>query len=55
MITYCSIIENKEENAQYNMGVVLFNKREDAHFAVRNMNDTVLPGDNSDTKIQLSM
>ena len=55
MITYCSIIENKGEDIQNNMGVVLYNKREDARFAVRNLNDTELHGDESGVKIQLSM
>ena len=55
MMTYCSIIENKGEDVGHNMGVVLYNKREDAHFAVRNLNDTLLQGDDSGVKIQLSM
>lgn len=43
------------ENKQSNMGVVLYNKRQDAHFAVRNLNDTYLPGDVSGVKLFLSM
>jgi len=60
-VSFCSIIENKTENTEntennnnMNMGVVLFNRREDAHDAVRALNDTLLSNNDSDS-IQLSM
>lgn len=53
MVSYCAIIQGRENEP--NMGVVLFNSREDAQIAIKTLNDSYLTNDTSGVKILLSM